>query len=231
MARAKKTDRAEARRRHRAEAAEAAGEAPVDGAAAPRSASRSSTPAYSAPGGRVGISQSFRLAFHPLNMREDIAALPWLLRSRAFLIPLAVTLASTVIVLVSGGPTNIVAAFLFAYFVQTPPIGGALIAGFLAPRASWLLGLIVSLIASAGYAAIILILTAGMPDQAAALQTVPVEAFLLAPVLGAFFAAAAAWYRRFLQLSNPNRGRRAEAKRGADGRSRTSGSQKAPVKR
>jgi len=52
-------------------------------------------------------------------------------------------------------------------------------------------------------------------------------------VMGAFFAAAAAWYRRFLQLSNPNRARQTQgkAKRGADGRTRTSDSGKAPARR
>jgi hypothetical protein len=29
----------------------------------------------------------------------------------------------------------------------------------------------------------------------------------MSPLAGIFFASAAAWYRRFLQLSNPNRGR------------------------
>ena len=37
--------------------------------------------------------------------------------------------------------------------------------------------------------------------------------FLLSPIFGALFASGAAWYRRFLQLSNPNRGRRAEEKK------------------
>jgi phosphate/sulfate permease len=53
------------------------------------------------------------------------------------------------------------------------------------------------------------------------------------PLLGAFFASAAAWYRRFLMLSNPNRGRRAQQaqKRPTDGRSRGSGNTKAPARR
>jgi hypothetical protein len=232
VARAKKTDRAEARRRYRAETAPADVGAADDGDAAPASAARATraaTPAYSTPSGRVGIGTAFRTAFHPVNIREDLAALPWLLRSRAFLIPLAVTVASSTLVTVTGG-RDIITSFLFAYFVQTPPIGGALIAGFLAPRASWLLGFIISLIAAVGYMVFILSVTTGTPDEAIARQALP-AAFLASPILGALFAAGAAWYRRFLQLSNPNRGRRAEAKRGADGRSRSSGSPKAPVKR
>ena len=61
------------------------------------------------------------------------------------------------------------------------------------------------------------------------MQDVIVAAFVLSPVLGGLFAAGAAWYRRFLQLSNPNRGRRAAAKGGGPGgkgRSRSSGAAK-----
>jgi len=89
VARAKKTDRAEARRRYRAETAPAdvgatdEGDAPASTARATRAA----TPAYATPAGRVGIGTAFRTAFHPVNIREDLAALPWLLRSRAFLLP------------------------------------------------------------------------------------------------------------------------------------------------
>jgi hypothetical protein len=230
VARAKKTDRAEARRRYRAEAADVGEADGGDAAPAPSTrATRASTPAYTTPGGRVSIGTAFRTAFHPVNVREDLAALPWLLRSRAFLIPLAVTIASSTLVTVTGG-RDVVTSFLFAYFVQTPPIGGALIAGFLAPRASWLLGFIISFIAAIGYTIFILSVTTGTPDEGIARQALP-AAFLASPILGALFAAGAAWYRRFLQLSNPNRGRRAEAKRSADGRSRTSGTEKAPVKR
>jgi hypothetical protein len=72
-----------------------------------------------------------------------------------------------------------------------------------------------------------------LPDPAVA-RDIAFSAFLLSPILGAFFAAAAAWYRRFLALSNPNRGRRPaqSQKRTGDGRTRGSGpSQKAGAKR
>jgi hypothetical protein len=60
-------------------------------------------------------------------------------------------------------------------------------------------------------------------------------AFTIGPILGAFFASAAAWYRRFLYLNNPNRGRGrrpASAGRRPDGRTRAaSAGQKAGVRR
>ena len=45
---------------------------------------------------------------------------------------------------------------MFAYFIQTPAIGGVFIAGFLAPRASWLLGVVVGLVAAICYAILVL---------------------------------------------------------------------------
>ena len=107
--------------------------------------------------------------------------------------------------------------------------------GFLAPRASWLLGVIVGLVSAACYAFLILTIfsavAAAAPTPGLA-QDVILSGFVLSPVLGALFASAAAWYRRFLAMSNPNRGRRGGgvAKRGADGRSRAA-SQKAPARR
>ena len=46
------------------------------------------------------------------------------------------------------------------------------------------------------------------------------NAFLVAVPGGALFAAAAAWYRRFLNLANPNRGRRPPARRPSNAKSR-----------
>jgi hypothetical protein len=39
--------------------------------------------------------------------------------------------------------------------------------------------------------------------------------------MGALFAAAAAWYRRFLALSSPNRARQAANSKRSNGKSRT----------
>ena len=45
---------------------------------------------------------------------------------------------------------------MLQYFIQTPAIGGVFIAGFLAPRASWLLGVIVGLVSAVCYSGLIL---------------------------------------------------------------------------
>lgn len=241
MARAKRTARTDARRRHRA-ATEPAFDMEVDadeGSSEARVAGRGSQPSGRPENrpARVGFLAAFRLSIHPPKFREDLASLPWLaLHTKALWIPLLATVASTIVVMVTGGK-DVVSAFLYAYFVQTPAIGGVFLAGFLAPRASWLLGGIVGFVAAIGYAAYIVV-TAGRlpgaeaPDPALVRDTV-ISAFFLSPVLGALFAAAAAWYRRFLSLSNPNRGRRTPpAKHVGDGRTRGSnGSQKAGTRR
>ncbi|MDQ2964700.1 MAG: hypothetical protein M3R57_02500, partial [Chloroflexota bacterium] len=55
--------------------------------------------------------------------------------------------------------------------------------------------------------------TAGAPTPKELADTVAIS-FLLSPLTGAFFGAAAAWYRRFLNLANPNRGTRRQAAKG-----------------
>jgi hypothetical protein len=237
VARAKRTARADARRRHRAEhnlpddPATSAGDA-ATGTASTRAAS---APAPTAGSVRMGLGQAFRQSFRPLDIRGDIAALPFLaLRTKALWLPLLLVIGSTVAFAVTRG-TDIVTQFMFAYFIQTPAIGGVFLAGFLAPRASWLLGIIVGLVAAVCYAVLITTVFAAVvaasPVPGAA-QDAIISAFLLSPTMGAFFAAAAAWYRRFLQLTNPNRGRQAQGKpRRGDGRTRSSDSAKAGARR
>jgi hypothetical protein len=238
VARAKRTDRAEARRRYRAEIAAAEGQeedtdeaAAASPATAPARRARSSGTTMSSPAGRVSIGAAFRLSIHPVNVREDLAALPWLaIHTKALWLPVLITIVSAIAFSITSG-ADFVTRFLFAYFVQTPAIGSVFLAGFLAPRASWLLGAIVGLVAAIAYAAIIAFATLGT-DQAALGRDAMVSAFALSPVMGALFAAAAAWYRRFLQLSNPNRGQRAASKKsGTDGRTRGGGAKATSARR
>ena len=186
----------------------------------------------------MGFSAAFRAAIRPLNVRADLAALPWIAtHTHALWVPLAITLASTVAIIVTKGGD--ISLFMFAYFIQTPAIGGVFIAGFLAPRASWLLGAIVGLFSAICYSVLVLAYpttiyaTAAPPTQAQA-QEVALSAFVLSPIIGAFFAAGAAWYRRFLKLSSPNRARPAQksnAKKMGDGRTRGGTTAKASAKR
>jgi hypothetical protein len=93
-----------------------------------------------------------------------------------------------------------------------------LVAGFLAPRASYLLGLIIGLVQGIVFTIFLTQLGSRLgttlpADQMSSLFSV---SFVSGPVSGALFAAAAAWYRRFLSFSGPRRqpaGRGSGAKR------------------
>jgi hypothetical protein len=240
VARAKRTRRAEARRRYRAEHglpddSMAVDDAQGEGVAA-ATATRQGRPDPE-PTGRLGIGTSFRLAFRPLDLRGDLRALPALVRNKALWLPVLLTLGATAIFLVvhpdtatPGDLLTVLSVFLLQYFIQPPAIGGVFLAGFLAPRASWLLGIIVGLVSAVCYAGLILsgALGVGTPAQ---INEAVLGGFVISPLMGALFASAAAWYRRFLQLSSPNRGRtRPPTKRGTDGRSRAA-NQKAGARR
>ena len=237
VARAKRTQRAEARRRNRAAAPDPALEVD-EGAPSPATAGRAPQPSAKAPATpqRMGFSAAFRAAIRPLNVREDVAALPWIAtHTHALWVPLAITLASTIAIIATNGGD--ISLFMFAYFIQTPAIGGVFIAGFLAPRASWLLGAIVGLFSAICYSLLVLVypttISAAAPTPSQG-QEIALSAFILSPVIGAFFAAGAAWYRRFLRLSSPNRARPAQksnAKKMGDGRTRGGTTAKASAKR
>ncbi len=235
MARAKRTARAEARRRYRAATEPAFDVDDANEAPPPARVSRQ-TPAARPDDGkkRVGIFDALRVSIHPVRLREDLAAFPPLATNRALLLPILLTVVSTIAVVATSG-TDAITPFLFTYFVQTPALGGVFLAGFLAPRASWLLGAIVGLVAAFGYVTILLVVPGALgptPPGASTVQGVALYAFILSPVMGGFFAAAAAWYRRFLRLSAPNRPNQGSSPKRGDGRSRTTGSsQKAGARR
>ena len=214
MARAKRTDRTAARRRYRAQLAEPSESADAlepELDARPQSSSRAAAQPPTA-GPRRGMGQAFREAFRPLDLRGDIAALPQLLRSRAGWLPIVLVIGATIVTLVAG-TGSLVGYYVFSWFIYPFPMAPAFAIGFLAPRASYLLGLLVGLV-SAGAAAFVLLLTA-TTGTAADVQALVVYTFLMSPPFTAFFAAAAAWYKRFLALINPNRGRRPSSDRAA----------------
>lgn len=241
MARAKRTDRAEARRRYRASLAEPLeddldidddGDDSPEIAPAGRSSGSSARATTSAGSGssaaaRPGVGAAFRSSFRPLDLRGDLRALPWLLRTRAFLLPLI--LAGLSVAIVPFAPENGLALLFFQYFAGAAPFGAAFIAGFLAPRASWLIGALVAL-ATVGFEALAFTghyggLLDNLKDAAG--NPVPpadAKALLLSQALtygvpmSAFFASAAAWYRRFLNRANPNRNRPRQAGRRPDGK-------------
>jgi hypothetical protein len=233
VARAKRTssERAAARRRYRAATESEAVATDESIEAAPGRPGQPVRPTSDTV--RMGIMAALRASVRPLTLREDLAALPSLIPNKALWIPVLVTIASTVAV-VATDSTNALSAILFSYFVQTPGIGGAFLAGFLAPRASWLFGFIVGLVTAVCYSVLIyafpLRIATEVPGEAVA-QTAVISAVITSPILGALFASAAAWYRRFLTLTNPNRGRRNQGpQKRVDGRTRGATGQKPNAK-
>ena len=228
MARAKRTDRAAARRRHRASFVDPLAEGDLDSAAgdtasegtASAGAARSAgtRPAGSAPPPRPGLSAAFRSSFRPLDLRGDLRALPQILRHWSLWVP--IVLAGLSVALVPFMGASSIAGVLFGYFSGGAPFGTAFVAGLFAPRASYLVGALAAL-ASAGFLA--LAFAVGPFGGALDGATDPVtkqpisidqmktlllnEALVTGVPLAAIVASAGAWYRRFLNRANPNRNR------------------------
>ena len=226
MARAKNTDRAEARRRHRAAmaAAEAAAAgaamdddgAPVpsvSAAAAPREPRPSGTPksAAAAPTQRPGITQAFRIAFQPANVREDLRTAPAVLRrTPALWIAPALVVGGAVFLLVPALRDSQIGSLAAQLLVVPPPLIPAFLAGMLAPRASWLFGLLVGLLAGIFFA--VYVVTAPATGVAPVTDDLRAQALLYAVVVSPLFGLAtgafAGFYRRFLRVSAPQQQRK-----------------------
>jgi hypothetical protein len=205
VARAKRTDRADARRHYRqVQTGEIEG-AELDDAAAPAS-TRGPRPAP-APPERPSITAAFRNAYHRANIREDLGFLPQLLMSRSFLLSIALIVIGTAAFMTT--PTNPVANLSFQALVIPPAMAPIFIVGFFARRASYLLGFLVSIVDIAAYAIVVF---NTVPDITfVERQQLVYSAISVGPLSGIFFAAAAAWYRRFLNLSNARAQQRRQA--------------------
>ena len=238
MARAKQTGRSEARRRYRQSMApiETDGEGellePGDDPEPERPTTKAA-PARPAdnrpPSGRLGFGASFRLAYHPPNILEDIRTLPTTLRSRGFI--------AAVLMVIVGGVVwyayPVYSGSITAWELLVLPgsaLAPQLVAGFFAPRASYLLGVVVGLVQPVVY---LLVNSSPRVQEAYLARGVDIPgltvdqvalAFFNSVLMGGLFAAMAAWYRRFLALSS----QRSSAAARAAAASRTSG--RAPSK-
>ncbi len=237
MARAKRTDRTDARRRYRAEQAVLAETEPGDDTAdgtATAVRKPSVKAGQSTPAPRPGIMSSFRGAVTPLDLPGDLRALPKVLTNWGFLAAMGVTLAAAVWFVIAYSPglseipvgtattaqleavvgTNTIPYFLGTMALQPPPAIGAFLIGFAAKRASWLGGFIYGIFVTI-LAIVVLQTPAGrLLTGDGSADAVLVGHAAWSPVGAMLFASAAAWYRRFLDLANPNRGQRGKAQQG-----------------
>jgi hypothetical protein len=225
VARAKRTERAEARRRYRAATTGATGEGDdilesdaVPAAAVPRGY-RDRRPASApdpaaAPMARSGFLGTLRAAAGPVDIPGDIRALPSIiLRSRAGWVPALLILATTVAMLIPSLAANQIVVLAGNVILQPPPMIIAFLAGMLAPRGAWLMGGLLSVLAGIAYVVVVTINTDVLmtplgftyvvsADQKIAYAT---NVLVTAPLFGIAVGAFAGFYRRFLNMSTPQR--------------------------
>ena len=200
MARAKNTSRAEARKRTRdAQRAELAADDQFD---------EQLETTEPAPRPR---------AFQMPNILEDLRALPGIFRTRRLVwVPFILVAIGFVLALtIYGIPEQLqsfVALYLQFFFVPQG-LFAYFIAGFVAPRASYLIGFLLGVMSGAMYG---IALVATLPVEAdaftrATVEQVALSAPLTGALLGTLAGGFAAWYRNFLRnMQQSGQQRRAE---------------------
>ena len=204
MARAKKTDRAEARRRARvAAAAEEPAASSATGAA-------SASPAETSGPARPSVLGAFRGAVRPVDLRGDIGQIPWLVtKTYAVWLPSLLVVVSTALFALSGGTMQGIPGLAFNLFVFPPPMATAFLAGVLTERMSYMAGFLVGLVSAIVFGAYVLV--AQIPGTQLTLADrggYVLYGLVVSPLAGLAIGAFAGFYRRFLRRANPNAGRR-----------------------
>jgi hypothetical protein len=211
VARAKQTTRAEARRRYR----QTATTAELEGG--DLSSEASATPAAHRTTGtaspqRTGFLGSFQKAYHRPNYREDLRLLPTLLRGPWFLVGAGLVVVGFLAEVLFPNYTG--SNLLFSLVTVPPAMVPIFLIGFTAPRASYLLGLIVGILDLILYVIFIAVFLPRPPDESLPIGEVFLNGVVTGLPAAALFAAAAAFYRRFLALTSPRTRAGASSSRG-----------------
>jgi hypothetical protein len=213
VARAKRTDRAEARRRYRAflqQMQEEEGEADdVEPAQEARTRQNRPSEPVIKPGEKVGFVQAFRLATRQPTYISDLRWAPTLIMRTYAVWPVSMlSVAGLIFGLTRSDYNDGVVSFLMG-FAFYPPMIQPMAAGFLAPRATWLAGLLSSLVS--GICFLILVIwyfgpvkhLANTPASAPSIASgqylsLVVEIVGGSMAIGLLLGAASGWYKRFL---------------------------------
>jgi hypothetical protein len=201
LARAKNTDRAEARRRHRdqqrvADDTMSTTTGDAESSVAPQA---SSQPA----------STSLLSAMKMPNVVADLRILPgMLLSTRMLWIPfIALLVAFFMVIALDKGlvPTGI-DQFVQLYVTLTLPPTALFVffvGGFLAPRASYLVGFVLGLFDALLITLITLLVSTGSTTESTGTEgsSGALAIWIIAPLVGTLSAGFAAWYRNFLRQS------------------------------
>lgn len=237
MARAKRTERAEARRRYRSVTGVAESpdleideaETPGTPAAAIPRGDRARRPdggsasrREAAPPPRPGFVAGLRRAAGPADVLADVRALPAIaVHSKALWVPFAVIVGITALFFIPGVSANPIVVMLGSLALQPPPMILPFLGGMLAPRGAWLVGGIVALANAAAYSLLFVVFTNSVQtglgftyvmttDQKVG---VVVNAVVTSVPFGILVGAFSGFYRRFLAMSSPARQAPAKAKR------------------
>lgn len=144
------------------------------------------------------------------DLRADLAAVPAILRAKPLLWLVAIGMVAALVVgfAVSSGaiqdPTLLtIAVFFFQTMLYPPALVPIFIAGFVAPRASYLIGLLFGLLDGILFSA----LAIAAPGQVSTNDVISIVGLYLplATVSGGVIGGFAAWYRAFLQRSAQRR--------------------------
>ena len=208
MARAKKTDRADARRRARL----AAVVPEPDEGSPDASQAGPSTGAPSTAGS--GIRGAFAGAIRPIDIRSDLRQVGWLVtRTPSVWLPSLLVLGTAIWFGTSGGALSGLPGTAFNLFVFPPPLAAAFLAGVLTERMSYLAGLLVGVVAAIVFSVYMLIgPIAGVPLTVDQRQGYILYALVVSPISGLVIGGFAGFYRRFLRRANPNAARRQQAR-------------------
>lgn len=243
MARSKRTDRAEARRQYRAYlAAQAeaqataepddAEEPAADRAATARPARAREVASGPKPGVRLGLVGAAKGAFRTPHYLDDLRNIgPLVFRSNAIWPVAAVCLIAALVAYTRINAKTIVAddpilAVVFQFILYPIPLLPPMLAGFLAPRSTWLAGALSAAISTLTLVVLLVATSFKIEGTTSSITGanvlgVTVNWLSVALPFGALMGASSGWYKRFLELTGGSRGR---------GPSKPS-SQKRPVRR
>ena len=226
MARAKRTDRAEARRQYRAylqekqdtaaaEADDSSGAADVTSSKPARSRDQRPQTAIQ-PSGRLGIFAAAKAAYRTPHYMDDIRNIRSLVfHSKAVWPVLVVCVAAGAfsVFRISSGASyaDPVLTALFQFLFFPVPLVPPMIAGFLAPRSTWLAGLIATFISTMTVVGFFAMTTTKVPGYAGELSggllAITVQMLSTSLLFGLMMAALSGWYKRFLRLTSGPRTR------------------------
>jgi hypothetical protein len=227
VARAKRTDRAEARRQYRAylaaqaeaQAAAEAEEVPAEDPGAPARPTRARDVeiAYK-PGERVGIVAAIRAAFRTPHYVDDLRNIgPLVVGTKAIWPVAAICLISAAVAYPRINSQTVVAndpilSVIFQFVLYPLPLLPPMMAGFLAPRSTWLAGALAALISTVTLIALVSATQfkiEGSTTSITGANVLGITASWLSVALpfGALIGAVSGWYKRFLDLMGAGRSR------------------------